>query len=90
LSFRSRITRLERVGPHRGRCHACRTRPGSFINHFRQESLEATPLPLKLNKDDGEPCKSCGWRPEVTEIIWIMVHARRFYDLGAFDRQFNE
>jgi hypothetical protein len=76
MSFRSRIHRLERERPDQGRCLQCRHRPDSFVNILRQESLEAIPIPRKMNGDDGEPCTACGWAPEVTEITEIVIHSR--------------
>jgi hypothetical protein len=77
VSFRSRLNRLERERPDQGRCLQCRQRPDSFVNIFRQESLDAIPIPSKMNGDDGEPCTACGWAPDVTEIIEIVVHSRK-------------
>jgi hypothetical protein len=76
VSLRSRLNRLEREQPNHGRCRACSSRPDSFVNIFRQESLDAIPIPRKMNGDDGEPCTACGWAPEVTEITEVVVHSR--------------
>jgi hypothetical protein len=59
------------------------------VNIFRQESLNAIPIPLRLNADRGDPCTLCGWRPEFIEIIEILVHGRHdsyvLRDRGVFD-----
>jgi hypothetical protein len=77
VSLRRRLNRLEREQADRGRCRACSARPGSFVNTCRQESLDAIPIPRKVNGDDGEPCTACGWAPAVTEVIEIVVHSRK-------------
>jgi hypothetical protein len=60
------------------------------VNIFRQESLDAIPLPREMHGDNGDPCTSCGWRPEVTEIVEILVHShedvRRLRERGVFDQ----
>jgi hypothetical protein len=76
LSFRSRMKRLERERPDQGRCLQCRHRPDSFVNIFCQESLDAIPIPCKMNGDDGDPCTACGWAPAVTEITEVVIHSR--------------
>jgi hypothetical protein len=61
------------------------------VNIFRQESLDAIPVPRMIHSDNGDPCTSCGWSPEVTEIIEIVVHSREDVRLlrerGVFDQK---
>ena len=91
MSLRRRLNRLERVQPNRGRCRACSSRPDSFVNIFRQESLDAIPVPHRLHDDNGDPCTSCGWSPEVTAIIEIVVHSHEdvlwLRERGVFDQK---
>jgi hypothetical protein len=90
LSFRRRLNRLERELANRGRCRACSSRPDSFVNVFRQESLDAIPIPRKVNADAGHLCTACGWAPDVTEIFEILVHshqdARWLRERGVFEQ----
>jgi hypothetical protein len=85
------LNRLEREQADRGRCRACSSRPDTFVNVFRQESLDAIPIPRKMNGDADNPCTACGWAPDVTEIFEIVVHsrqeARRLRERGTFDQE---
>jgi hypothetical protein len=76
VSLRSRVNRLERERPDRGRCRACRTRPGHIIKCFRQDSPDAIPIPRATTGDEGQLCTACGWAPVVTEITELVIHTR--------------
>jgi len=76
LSFRSRMKRLERDRPNRGRCPLCRTRAGFVMKRFRQDSLDAAPVPKESKSGDSEPCTACGWSPEVVKIVEVIVNSR--------------
>jgi hypothetical protein len=76
VSFRSRMKRLERERPDRGRCSACRGRSDHIVLTARQDSLDAPPVRTREHDEMGEPCLVCGWAPEVTEVIEIVVSDR--------------
>jgi hypothetical protein len=83
VKLRSRLARLERVQPKR--CPKCRDREEFVMNVFRQDSLDAAVVPMRMATDMG-PCV-CGWAPEVHEIVEIVVHnredVRRIAESGA-------
>jgi hypothetical protein len=76
VSFCSRLNRLERDRPDWSRCRVCRDRPAHVMQRFRQDSLDAVPVPRPSIGDDGEPCTACGWAPVVTNITEVVVHSR--------------
>jgi hypothetical protein len=76
VSFRSRLNRLERERPDGGRCSACLGRPDYLILTARQDSLEAPPVRIREYDEQGEPCVACGWAPDVTEVIELLVGDR--------------
>jgi hypothetical protein len=42
---------------------------------YRQESPDAQPVLTRTGIDSGEPC-ACGWAPEVTELVEVIVRTR--------------
>jgi hypothetical protein len=75
-SIRSRLNRLERDLPHRDRCPVCRDRPGFVLRSFHQDSPDGTPVPYETEGDTGEACAGCGWAPNVTQIVEVVVTSR--------------
>jgi hypothetical protein len=73
MSLRSRLKRLERAAPTR--CPACQDRPEFVMRRYRQESPDAQPILNREGEDSGEPC-ACGWAPEVTELVEVLVRTR--------------
>jgi hypothetical protein len=74
--LRSRVSRLERAVPERGRCAVCRGRSAAVLRFFRQASTDGQPERLKAGGDPGEPCRGCGWTPVVTEVVEVVVTSR--------------
>jgi hypothetical protein len=46
------------------------------VKRFRQDSLDAIPIPRAMTGDEGQPCTVCGWAPLVTKITEVVVHGR--------------
>jgi hypothetical protein len=57
------------------------------MRFFRQDSLDEAPIPEDTVGDSGESCGTCGWAPEVTEIIEVVVDShdaiRRLAEIEA-------
>jgi hypothetical protein len=65
----------ELTGADRGRCPLCCNRSDSVVRRYRQDSPDAEPVPSDT-WDDPKPCPVCGWEPNVTEIVEVVVHTR--------------
>ena len=76
MSLRRRLQRLEREHRAGGRCLQCRERPEKVLRFFHQDSPEEASVPEESPDDAGEPCLACGWAPEVTEIVTVVVQSR--------------
>jgi hypothetical protein len=76
VRLRSRVSRLERAVPARGRCAVCRGRPAAVLRFFRQASAGQRPERRAAGGDPGEPCPGCGWTPAVTEVVEVVVTSR--------------
>jgi hypothetical protein len=70
VRLRSRVSRLERAMPQRGRCAVCRGRPAAVLRFFRQAASDGQPERRAAGGDPDEPCPGCGWTPVVTEGGW--------------------
>jgi hypothetical protein len=76
MSVRTRINRLERQQSNRGRCPVCWGRPSGVLRIFRKDSTSGAPLLVERDGDEGRPCPSCGWTPQVTKIVRVVVNSR--------------
>jgi hypothetical protein len=76
VSLRSRLTRLERERSDGGRCSVCQGRPDYVVISARQDSSDDAPVRIREHEDMGEPCNGCGWAPDVTEVIELVVGDR--------------
>jgi hypothetical protein len=76
MSVRTRLQRLERRQSNHGRCSVCQDRPSGILRIFRKDSPEGTPVPVQREGDDGWPCPACGWTPQVTNIVRVVVNSR--------------
>jgi hypothetical protein len=76
MSIRHSLNRLQRVRSNDGRCSVCRDRPSGMLRLFRKDSTGGAIVPIDRGGDDGKPCPSCGWTPQVTKIVTVVVNSR--------------
>jgi hypothetical protein len=76
MSVRTRLRRLESQQSNRGRCSVCQDRPLGIVRLFRKDSKVGTPVLVNRAGDDGKPCPACGWMPQVTKIVKVVVNSR--------------
>jgi hypothetical protein len=76
MSVRTRLYRLERQQSNRGRCSTCQGRPSGILRLFRKDSPKGAPVLVNRAGDDGGPCPACGWTPQVTKIVTVVVNSR--------------
>ena len=76
MSVRTRLQRLERQQSNHGRCSVCRDRPLGIVRFFRKDSTDGAPVLVNRAGDDGGPCPACGWTPQVTKIVTVVVNSR--------------
>ena len=76
MSVRTRLKRLERRQSNRGRCSVCRDRPSGILRLFRKDATSGALVPIDRGGDDGKPCPACGWTPQVTKIVTVVVNSR--------------
>jgi hypothetical protein len=74
-SPRTRVQRLKRTTVDAG-CPACQDRLLGILRLFRKDSTGGAPVLVERDGDDGEPCPACGWMPQVTKIVKVVVTSR--------------
>ena len=75
MSVRTRLYRLERRQSNHGRCSVCRDRPLGIVRLFRKDATSGALVPIDRG-GDGKPCPACGWTPQVTKIVTVVVNSR--------------
>jgi hypothetical protein len=74
-SLRTRLQRLKRTTVVAG-CPACQDRPSAVLRLFRKDATGGAIVPIDRGGDDGEPSPACGWTPQVTKIVKVVVNSR--------------
>jgi hypothetical protein len=69
------MRRLERATVDAG-CPACQDRPSGILRLFRKDPPDGSLVLVERAGDDGRPCPCCGWAPQVTRIVKIVVNSR--------------
>ena len=76
MNLRNRIRYLERAATAAGCCPACRDRAGYGLRRYRRDSPRAAAVLVDTSGDTAGPCPACGWRPDVREVVEIVVRNR--------------
>jgi hypothetical protein len=69
------VQRLKRTTVIAG-CPACQDRLSGILRLFRKDSTGGAPMLVERAGDDGKPCPACGWMPQVTKIVMVVVTSR--------------
>jgi hypothetical protein len=54
----------------------CQDQPSGILRIYRKDSTSGALVPIDRGGDDGKPCPACGWTPQVTKIVTVVVNSQ--------------